>query len=208
MAISTIVTLLAIYFPCLYNFILFLTRMDADTRVRSGLSSTICPGTCYWQDPGLLLGVFMSNIDLFFLLLIVNLHQLAIMNGSGVIGRMSANYLAESYGVWNMQVPVTFISGVTVMATLGMWVHLFFNSIPSQSNNILIKSRNGPVSLIVVSILYGFFSSACQYFKIVKKRLKTNENSMAWLGMSLALAGLSTLAQSPQEVGYERSCCI
>ena len=57
---------------------------------------------------------------LIFLVLIVNLHQLAIMNGSGVIGRMSANYLAESYGVWNMQVPVTFISGITVMATLGM----------------------------------------------------------------------------------------
>lgn len=177
-AISTIVTLLAIYFPCLYNFILFLTRMDADTRVRSGLSSTICPGTCYWQDPGLLFGVFMSNIDLFGI------------NREFAPARYHERFWRDRTNERKLSCRILWCLEYASSCHVHLWHHgnghlrdvspSFFNSIASQSNNILIKSRNGPVSLIVVSILYGFFSSACQYFKTVKKNFSWHlkNNSM------------------------------
>ncbi|KAF8800125.1 MFS general substrate transporter, partial [Phlegmacium glaucopus] len=89
----------------------------------------------------------------------LSFYSIAILNGAGVVGRLVANHLGDIYGVWNIQVPVTLMTGAAIWAVLG------------------IHDRG---SLIVVSIVYGMLSNA-------------------WLSMTLA--GLATLSESPQEAG-------
>ncbi|KIJ35054.1 hypothetical protein M422DRAFT_181315 [Sphaerobolus stellatus SS14] len=66
-------------------------------------------------------------------------YSLAIVNGSGILGRLIGNYLADIYGLWNIQAPITFATGGLIWAMLGMY---------------------GTGSLIAVSILYGITSGA------------------------------------------------
>ncbi|KAF8800123.1 hypothetical protein BYT27DRAFT_7245835 [Phlegmacium glaucopus] len=46
--------------------------------------------------------------------------QIAILNGAGVVGRLAANHPGDIYGVWNIQVPVTLMTGATIWAVLGV----------------------------------------------------------------------------------------
>ncbi|KAF8526886.1 MFS general substrate transporter [Hysterangium stoloniferum] len=86
-------------------------------------------------------------------------YSVAIVNGSGVLGRIVANHLADMYGVWNIHLAMTFVTGAMIWAVLGV---------------------SDSASLIVVGLLYGISSGA-------------------WL--SLLMVALSTLANSPQEIG-------
>ncbi|PPQ79082.1 hypothetical protein CVT25_002307 [Psilocybe cyanescens] len=85
--------------------------------------------------------------------------KIAIINGASSLGRITANYLADVYGPFNVFLTVMVCTAATIFSVLG------------------VKT---PATLVVVSILYGFFSGA-------------------WL--SVSMAALASLSRSPQEVG-------
>lgn len=64
---------------------------------------------------------------------------LAIINASSIFGRIFPNFLSDSIGPLNIQAPATLIAGVLV-----------FTWIPAHSIG----------SVMVVSVLYGFFSGS------------------------------------------------
>ncbi|KAJ7103759.1 MFS general substrate transporter [Mycena epipterygia] len=118
------------------------------------------------------LGLLLSSIGFYFPVIYIQLlgvqnsvgsnlafYSLAILNVSSAFGRISGNYLADVYGPFNVQIPYTFFTAATIWAMLGI---------------------HNAASLVIVSILYGFFSGA-------------------WL--ALAFACMSSLARSPEEVG-------
>ncbi|EDR07247.1 uncharacterized protein LACBIDRAFT_250673 [Laccaria bicolor S238N-H82] len=87
-------------------------------------------------------------------------YSLAILNACSFVGRIFGNFFADTYGAWNLLIPTTAIAGGTIWAVLGV---------------------HDEATLIVVAMVYGFFSGA-------------------WL--SLSFAALGSLAQSPSEIGY------
>jgi MFS family permease len=129
----------------------------------------------FFVDPPYMWAVFgalFSSMALYFPLVYLQLYavqhnidpvlafySIAIMNGAGGVGRVGTNYLADVYGPYNIFIPVTICTSATIFAILG------------------VKTS---ATLIIVSVLYGFFSSA-------------------WL--SLAMSTLASLSRSPQEVG-------
>lgn len=63
----------------------------------------------------------VSQSDTFFFIRTIDIcSQLSILNGAGIIGRLIPNYLGDIYGVWNILVPITLITGVSIWAILGM----------------------------------------------------------------------------------------
>ncbi|KAF5314975.1 hypothetical protein D9619_007550 [Psilocybe cf. subviscida] len=86
-------------------------------------------------------------------------YSIAIINGVSGIGRVAVNFFADVYGPFNVLIPVTVIAGACVF---------------------LLLAVHNAVSLVVISVFYGFFSGA-------------------WL--SVALACLGALSRSPAEVG-------
>jgi hypothetical protein len=67
--------------------------------------------------------------------------QLAMLNGASAFGRLVANWLADRYGPFNVLVPSCLFSGALIIAMLGV---------------------TSSAALVVVSLLYGFFSGACE----------------------------------------------
>ncbi|KAF8634296.1 hypothetical protein AX17_004249 [Amanita inopinata Kibby_2008] len=129
----------------------------------------------FFKDPAylaLLFGSLLALLGVYFPVIYLQLYSvqhrvsdklafysLAIINGSGTVGRIAGNHLADTYGIWNIQIPSILATGATIWAILGI---------------------NNAVSLVVVSVLYGIASGA-------------------WL--SLTMAGLPSLATSPNEIG-------
>ncbi|KAK7047597.1 hypothetical protein VNI00_006365 [Paramarasmius palmivorus] len=66
-------------------------------------------------------------------------YSLAILNGSSIFGRLVANYMADRLGLWNIQVPCTFVTAALI------W---------------LVLAIKNPASLAVVASLYGLASGA------------------------------------------------
>ena len=110
----------------------------------------------------------VSHPDPFFLYIISTIDiysQLSIINGAGIIGRLGPNYFGDIYGVWNVLVPITLITGVSIWAILGMWALFLFSLYVSISEIVthqFLFSHDG-ASLIVVCILHGLSSSACTF---------------------------------------------
>ncbi|KAJ7185466.1 MFS general substrate transporter [Mycena filopes] len=86
-------------------------------------------------------------------------YSLAILNGSSAFGRIAGNHLADVYGPFNLLVISSLLTASTIWGILGV---------------------HNTWSLMLVSILYGFFSGA-------------------WL--SVAIMSLASLARTPDEVG-------
>ncbi|KAF8888098.1 major facilitator superfamily domain-containing protein [Infundibulicybe gibba] len=104
-------------------------------------------------------------------------YSLAILNGAGIIGRIAANHMADTYGVWNIQVPTTLFTTATIWAILGI---------------------NSVASLIVVSILYGVFSGAWLSLTVAGlASLSIGEEVGARVGVALAIASVGLLVSAP-----------
>lgn len=46
--------------------------------------------------------------------------KVAIVNGSGIVGRILANHLADIYGLWNLQLVFTLLTGTAIWTVLAM----------------------------------------------------------------------------------------
>ncbi|KAJ7841849.1 MFS general substrate transporter [Mycena leptocephala] len=103
---------------------------------------------------------------------------IAIMNGAGAFGRIAANYLADMYGPFNLQVMCTLVTACTIWAVLG--VH-----------------TTG--TLVLVSTLYGIFSGAWLALSIaVLASLARNPDEVgARTGIALALGSFGCLGSAP-----------
>ncbi|KAF5354899.1 hypothetical protein D9756_005302 [Leucocoprinus leucothites] len=66
-------------------------------------------------------------------------YSIAILNGVGIVGRVGSTWLADQYGIWNVQIPVTLGTAATIWAIIG---------------------THNPATLVVISCLYGIFSGA------------------------------------------------
>ncbi|KAJ7859261.1 MFS general substrate transporter [Mycena leptocephala] len=105
-------------------------------------------------------------------------YSIAIMNGAGAFGRIAANYLADMYGPFNLQVMCTLVTACTIWAVLG--VH-----------------TTG--TLVLVSTLYGIFSGAwLALFIAVLASLARNPDEVgARTGIALALGSFGCLGSAP-----------
>ncbi|KAJ3575113.1 hypothetical protein NP233_g1311 [Leucocoprinus birnbaumii] len=66
-------------------------------------------------------------------------YSIAILNGVGIVGRVGSTWLADKYGIWNVQIPVTLGTAATIWAIIG---------------------THNPATLVAISCLYGIFSGA------------------------------------------------
>ncbi|KAF5329586.1 hypothetical protein D9619_009428 [Psilocybe cf. subviscida] len=88
--------------------------------------------------------------------------SVAIVNGSGIIGRILANHLADIYGLWNMHVLCTFLAGIAIWTVLAIITIVLLvarvNALPS------------PLGLSDLSVSPGGLSSRPRAFSVVAKR--------------------------------------
>lgn len=87
--------------------------------------------------------------------------KIPIMNGSGAFGRVAGTYLAGLYGPFDLQVGCTLVTAATIWAVLGVSV-VKFNKSDLIPFNVDMNFRNTCAALVLVSVLYGIFSSACK----------------------------------------------
>jgi len=93
-------------------------------------------------------------------------YTIAIINASSVFGRIIGNHMGDIVG------PVNMIAPATAGTALSIW--------------LMLAIKNS-ASLVIVSIIYGFFSGAY---------------------LSLAVAGLASLARKPSHVGSKTGLCL
>jgi len=136
-------------------------------------------------------GLLLSSIGFYFPVIYIQLlgsqhsvgnnlafYSIAILNVSSAFGRISGNYLADLYGPFNVQIPYTLFTGATIWAMLGI---------------------HDAGSLVVVSILYGFFSGAwlALAFVCMSSLARSPDEVGARTGLALALSSVGSLASAP-----------
>ncbi|KAF8890382.1 MFS general substrate transporter [Infundibulicybe gibba] len=99
-------------------------------------------------------------------------YSLSIVNGSSLVGRVLGNFLADTYGGWNLQVPCTLLAAASVWAVLGI---------------------HNAATLIIVSILYGLSLS----FAVLADLAATPNEVGARTGLALGVASLGCLFSAP-----------
>jgi len=106
-------------------------------------------------------------------------YSLAIINASGIFGRLAGNHLADSVG------PITVLIPVAAGTSLSIWLVL------------VIKNS---ASLVIISILYGVFSGA--YLSLTVAALgslaEVPSHVGSKTGLGLAIVSLSLLGSSAQ----------
>ncbi|KAJ7829982.1 hypothetical protein B0H14DRAFT_3465165 [Mycena olivaceomarginata] len=104
--------------------------------------------------------------------------KIPIMNGSGAFGRVAGTCLAGLYGPFDLQVGCTLVTAATIWAVLGV---------------------NTCAALVLVSVLYGIFSSAWLALSIdCLAFLARNPNEVgARTGIALALGSFGALGSAP-----------
>jgi len=108
----------------------------------------------------------------------LSFYSLSIVNGAAIIGRLVPNYFGDIYGVWNMLVPITLITGASIWAVLGI---------------------HDPASLIIASILHGVSSSAWLALCLAGLASLTSSphEAGARMGLALGIISLGLLASAP-----------
>ncbi|KAK8000579.1 MFS general substrate transporter [Apiospora arundinis] len=103
---------------------------------------------------------------------------LSIMNLSGVLGRTIPNWMADRYGTLELYVPCTAAAGGLVIA---------------------LGAATSPGSIVVVSILYGFFAGSIVslYFPTVCALDPHVTSTGARLGIACLPVGLAALVGTP-----------
>ncbi|KAF9564278.1 MFS general substrate transporter [Agrocybe pediades] len=107
-------------------------------------------------------------------------YSLAIINGASALGRIGANYFADRYGVWKLQVPTTLLAGVSIWSML------------------TVKDKS---SMIAVSFFYGIFSGAWLSLAMgALASLATCPQEIgARIGVALAICSLGLLGSIPAQ---------
>jgi len=137
------------------------------------------------------LGIFITSLGIWFPLVYIQLYlvqhhvdgglafySIAIVNGAGILGRVLGNHLADIYGPFNIYVPCTLITGVTIWSIFGV---------------------HNAASAIIVSLLYGFFSGAWLALTVTSLgslAKLTNEVGMR-VGLALALSSFGSMGAAP-----------
>jgi len=105
-------------------------------------------------------------------------YSLAILNASSTVGRLSGNFLAQIYGPFNVLVPCTLITAVTIFSVFGV---------------------HDSASLIVVSIFHGLFAGAWLSVSVAcLATLARHPNEVgARTGVALALTSFASLGAAP-----------
>ena len=106
--------------------------------------------------------------------------QLAIMNGSSILGRILPNLLAQKIGLYNTFVPISFCTGALIFALYG------------------VKNAGGTV---VIAVIYGFFSGACAYIFVGCQRCKQFSFLCCETGLAVSAPTAASMAKDPSEVG-------
>ncbi|KAF7360506.1 MFS general substrate transporter [Mycena venus] len=137
------------------------------------------------------LGALLSSVGFYFPLIYIQLYavqhsvgnnlafySIAILNGCSALGRVVGNHLADVLGPFNMLVSCTLITGGTIWAVLGV---------------------HDSATLVVVSILYGFFSGAwlALAFACLASLARTPDEVGARTGLALALSSVGSLSSAP-----------
>ncbi|KAF7347110.1 MFS general substrate transporter [Mycena venus] len=138
-----------------------------------------------------ILGMFLGLLGLYFPLIYIQLfsvqhsvdstlafYSLSILNAAGAFVRVLGNHWADIWGPFNVQVGCSVGAGAIIWAMLGI--------------------HNGG-SLVVISILYGAFSSAylALAFACFASLAKGPEEVGARAGLALALCSIGTLVSAP-----------
>ncbi|KAJ3532111.1 hypothetical protein NM688_g7472 [Phlebia brevispora] len=93
-------------------------------------------------------GPLFTQITVFYLQLFASKHgvpahltqySISILNASSLFGRTIPNFLSDRFGVFNVILPMTYISGILIFAMFG---------------------AGSSAGMVVFAILYGFFSGA------------------------------------------------
>ncbi|KAK7044750.1 MFS general substrate transporter [Favolaschia claudopus] len=105
-------------------------------------------------------------------------YSIAIINGAGGFGRVAANYLADIYGPFYLQLGCTLVTAGTIWAVLGV---------------------HNSATLILVSILYGIFSGAWLALSIacLASLARSADEVGARTGIALALGSFGVLGSAP-----------
>ncbi|KAF8800124.1 MFS general substrate transporter [Phlegmacium glaucopus] len=119
----------------------------------------------------------------------LSFYSIAIINGAGAVSRLAVNHLGDIYGVWNIQIPITLMTGASIWAVLG------------------IHDRG---SLIVVSIVYGMLSSAWLSMTLagMSTLSASPQEAGARVGVALAVLSLGLIGSAPAQgalLGTERA---
>ncbi|KAJ7160288.1 MFS general substrate transporter [Mycena filopes] len=106
-------------------------------------------------------------------------YSLAIMNGTGGVGRIAATYLADLYGSpFELQAACTLVTAATIWAVLGV---------------------HNSATLVLVSVLYGIFSGAWLALSIacLASLARHPDEVGARTGIALALGSFGSLGSAP-----------
>lgn len=136
--------MLGLFFPCEYGTpssvrLLKCLGLRCQTSTSNCTRSSMV-STRLWRSTAYVPNHFAHVVRRFNLVFVP---QLAIMNGSSILGRILPNLLAQKIGLYNTFVPISFCTGALIFALYG------------------VKNAGGTV---VIAVIYGFFSGACAYF--------------------------------------------
>jgi len=105
-------------------------------------------------------------------------YSLAVLNAASVFGRVVPNFLADTFGIFNLLIPFATISSSLIFAVLGV---------------------SGPVGLVVVAILFGFASGS--YVSLLTPLFASLASSLNEIGLRIGIAyavvGVSALVGTP-----------
>ncbi|KAF7298315.1 MFS general substrate transporter [Mycena kentingensis (nom. inval.)] len=105
-------------------------------------------------------------------------YSIAIMNGTSALGRIAANYFADKYGPFKLQVACTVATAVMIWTVLGI---------------------HNSATLVAVSAFYGVFSGAWLALSIacLASLAATPDEVGARAGIALALGSFGSLGAAP-----------
>ncbi|KAF7370664.1 MFS general substrate transporter [Mycena sanguinolenta] len=145
-------------------------------------------------------GLLISSIGFYFPVIYIQLYavqhsvgsslafySIAILNISSAFGRVSGNYLSDLYGSFNVMIVFTGFTGASIWAMLGI---------------------HNAATLVVISILYGYFSGAWLALALVaiSSLARSADEVGARTGLALALSSVGSLVSAPIQgaLPYER----
>ncbi|KAF9483178.1 MFS general substrate transporter [Pholiota conissans] len=150
----------------------------------------------FFSDPPYLwvnLGGLLANFGVFFPMVYMQLYavqhhidpnlafySIALLNGMGAFGRISANFLADKYGTFNLIVPFTFINAALIFSIFG------------------VTSKG---ALIVFSIIFGLFSGAWLSLSVagLASLARRPDEVGARTGIALAISSFGALGAAPSQ---------
>ncbi|KAF9564279.1 MFS general substrate transporter [Agrocybe pediades] len=150
----------------------------------------------FFRDPAYVLfmaGSMMVAFGIYFPLIYMQLfsvlhhidtnlafYSIAIINGSSAVGRLGANYMADKFGVWRLQVPVTILAGISIWSMLAI---------------------NTSTSMIVICVFYGIFSGAWLSLTMggLSSLASGPEEIGARIGIAFAICSLGLLGSIPAQ---------